>query len=159
MNSARRSLLHRARACAAHPLYAENWNYSRRGIFAVSFTLFSPLNINGHMRSSALWHTAGQRKKSNNDAYNTRARGLGPPLLTLFYCLQIRLYCFLICTVYTLRILPPYTPALHSPPRSPCWPARVSHTSANFFSPYHFLRLHACAHPPARMYVNTLNHT
>lgn len=44
-------------------------------IFVVSFTLFSPLNINGHMLS-------GVMAQEVTTAYNTR-------LLTLFYCLQI----------------------------------------------------------------------
>lgn len=44
-------------------------------IFVVSFTLFSPLNINGHMLS-------GVMAQEVTTAYNTR-------VLTLFYCLQI----------------------------------------------------------------------
>lgn len=57
-------------------------------IFVVSFTLFSPLNINGHMLS-------GVMAQEVTTAYNTR-------VLTLFYCLQISSIVFSYMPLYSL---------------------------------------------------------
>lgn len=64
-------------------------------IFVVSFTLFSPLNINGHMLS-------GVMAQEVTTTYNTR-------VLTLFYCLQISSIVFsytsiLSCTPFSLPL-------------------------------------------------------
>lgn len=70
-------------------------------IFVVSFTLFSPLNINGHMLS-------GVMAQEVTTAYNTR-------VLTLFYCLQISSIVFSYTSILS-RILP-FAPLLA--PRHP----------------------------------------
>lgn len=67
-------------------------------IFVVSFTLFSPLNINGHMLS-------GVMAQEVTTAYNTR-------LLTLFYCLQISSIVFSYTSI--LSRFPLCPPPMHS---------------------------------------------
>lgn len=71
-------------------------------IFVVSFTLFSPLNINGHMLS-------GVMAQEVTTAYNTR-------LLTLFYCLQISSIVFSYTSI--LSRFPLCPPPLHPTPPS-----------------------------------------
>lgn len=69
-------------------------------IFVVSFTLFSPLNINGHMLS-------GVMAQEVTTAYNTR-------VLTLFYCLQISSIVFsytsILSRIPSLRLSPWFYP-------------------------------------------------
>lgn len=84
-------------------------------IFVVSFTLFSPLNINGHMLS-------GVMAQEVTTAYNTR-------VLTLFYCLQISSIVF----SYT-SILSRICPLLASLPCShPFSSSFSSFSSSTFF--------------------------
>lgn len=78
-------------------------------IFVVSFTLFSPLNINGHMLS-------GVMAQEVTTAYNTR-------VLTLFYCLQISSIVFSYTSI--LSRIPSLCP-------SPCF--YPSSSSSSFFS-------------------------
>ena len=75
-------------------------------IFVVSFTLFSPLNINGHMLS-------GVMAQEVTTAYNTR-------LLTLFYCLQISSIVFSYTSILSrFPLCPPPYPLLLPPCSTP----------------------------------------
>lgn len=78
-------------------------------IFVVSFTLFSPLNINGHMLS-------GVMAQEVTTAYNTR-------VLTLFYCLQISSIVFsytsILSRMPSLCLSPCFYPSPRLSPPSP----------------------------------------
>lgn len=96
-------------------------------IFVVSFTLFSPLNINGHMLS-------GVMAQEVTTAYNTR-------LLTLFYCLQISSIVFSYTSILSRFPLRPPPMRSSYPPYSSLSFLSPSNSGTLFFYPLLFLLL------------------